>query len=79
MHLNYMLAFDGIIACRGGIPLVDQGVIIGAIGSSGGADSQNEVLSKAGAAVIKKLRAEQMMQQQEGSSIDYLSNLPASQ
>lgn len=53
MHLNYLLAFDGVIASRGGIPLIDQGVIIGAIGCSGGTDSQDEVVSKAGAAVIK--------------------------
>ena len=52
MHLNYLLAFDGVIASRGGIPLIDQGVIIGAIGCSGGTDSQDEVVSKAGAAVI---------------------------
>src|ERR1700678_3854716 len=52
MHLNYLLAFDGVIASRGGIPLIDQGVIIGAIGRSGGTDSQDEVVSKAGAAVI---------------------------
>jgi uncharacterized protein GlcG (DUF336 family) len=57
MHLNYLLAFDGVIASRGGIPLIDQGVIIGAIGSSGGADSQDEVVSKAGAAVINRLHA----------------------
>ena len=48
MHLNYLLAFDGIIASRGGIPLIDQGVIIGAIGCSGGTDSQEEIVSKAG-------------------------------
>jgi glc operon protein GlcG len=54
MHLNYLLAFDGMIASRGGIPLIDQGVIIGAIGSSGGTDSQDEVVSKAGAALINK-------------------------
>jgi len=54
MHLNYLLAFDGIIASRGGIPLIDRGVIIGAIGSSGGTDSQDEVVSKAGAAVINQ-------------------------
>jgi|SRR5579862_2811151 uncharacterized protein GlcG (DUF336 family) len=52
MHLNYLLAFDGVIASRGGIPLIDQGTIIGAIGVSGGTDSQDEVVSKAGAAVI---------------------------
>jgi glc operon protein GlcG len=55
MHLNYLLAFDGIIASRGGIPLIEQGKIIGAIGCSGGTDSQDEVVSKAGAAVIGQL------------------------
>ena len=57
MHLNYLLAFDGIIASRGGIPLIDQGLIIGAIGSSGGTDSQDEVVSKAGAAIIDQAQA----------------------
>jgi len=55
MHFNYLLAFDGIIASRGGIPLIEQGMIIGAIGCSGGADSQDEIVSKAGAAVINRL------------------------
>ena len=55
MQLNYLLAFDGIIASRGCIPLIDQGTIIGAIGCSGGTDSQDEVVSEAGAAVINKL------------------------
>ncbi len=55
MHLNYLLAFDGVIASRGGIPLIDQGKIIGAVGVSGGTDSQDEVVSKAGAAVINQL------------------------
>jgi len=54
LHLNYLLAFDGIIASRGGIPLVEHGAIIGAIGCSGGADSQDEIVSKAGAAVINQ-------------------------
>lgn len=52
MHLNYLLAFDDVIASRGGIPLIEHGKIIGAIGCSGGADSQDEVVSKAGVAVI---------------------------
>jgi glc operon protein GlcG len=56
MHLNYLLAFDGVIASRGGIPLIDQGAIIGAIGCSGGADSQDEIVSEAGAAVINELQ-----------------------
>jgi glc operon protein GlcG len=54
MHLNYLLAFDGVIASRGGIPLIDGGVIIGAIGCSGGTDSQDEIVSEAGATVINK-------------------------
>jgi glc operon protein GlcG len=57
MHLNYLLAFDGVIASRGGIPLLEQGKIIGAIGCSGGTDSQDEVVSEAGAAVINQLPA----------------------
>jgi uncharacterized protein GlcG (DUF336 family) len=57
MHLNYLLAFDGVIASRGGIPLIDQGAIIGAIGCSGGTDSQDEIVSKAGVAVINQLQA----------------------
>jgi uncharacterized protein GlcG (DUF336 family) len=57
MHLNYLLAFDGIIASRGGIPLIDKGVIIGAIGSSGGADSQDEIVSEAGAAVVNQVES----------------------
>jgi glc operon protein GlcG len=57
MHLNYLLAFDGIIASRGGIPLIDRGKIIGAIGCSGGTDSQDGVVSEAGASVINRLPA----------------------
>jgi glc operon protein GlcG len=56
MHLNYLLAFDGVIASRGGIPLIERGAIIGAIGSSGGTDSQDEIVSEVGAAVINKLQ-----------------------
>src|SRR5580692_5034105 len=55
MGLNYLLAFDGVIASRGGIPLIDQGGIIGAIGCSGGTDSQDEIVSEAGARLVNKL------------------------
>ncbi len=55
--INYLLAFDGIIASRGGIPLIEQGAIIGAIGCSGGTDSQDEIVSEAGASVINRLPA----------------------
>jgi uncharacterized protein GlcG (DUF336 family) len=57
MHLNYLLAFDGVIASRGGIPLIEQGAIIGAIGVSGGTDSQDEIVSDAGAATINLIPA----------------------
>ncbi len=52
--LVYVLSLDGIIASRGGIPLVEGGKMIGAIGVSGGTGSQDEVCSKAGAATINK-------------------------
>ncbi|HUA51155.1 MAG TPA: heme-binding protein [Candidatus Sulfotelmatobacter sp.] len=52
--LNYIMTLDDVIASRGGIPLVEGGKIIGAIGCSGGTGSQDEVTAKAGAAVINK-------------------------
>jgi uncharacterized protein GlcG (DUF336 family) len=50
---NYLITLDGVIASRGGIPLIDGGKLIGAIGCSGGAGSQDEVVCKAGASTIK--------------------------
>ena len=50
---HYVTTVDGVIAARGGIPLVENGKLIGAIGVSGGTGSQDEVVAKAGAAVIK--------------------------
>ena len=44
---NYLLSFDDIIAVGGGIPLVQNGKIVGAIGCSGGTTSQDEVLCQA--------------------------------
>jgi len=49
----YTLTLDGVIASRGGIPLIEGGKLIGAIGCSGGTGSQDEVACKAGAATIK--------------------------
>jgi glc operon protein GlcG len=51
--LNYLITLDGIIASRGGIPLVADGKLVGAIGVSGGTGSQDEVIAKAGAAAFK--------------------------
>jgi uncharacterized protein GlcG (DUF336 family) len=50
---NYLMTLDGVIASRGGIPLVEGGKIVGAIGCSGGTGSQDEVVCKAGAATVK--------------------------
>jgi glc operon protein GlcG len=49
----YQLTLDDVIASRGGIPLVEGGRLIGAIGCSGGTGSQDEVVSRAGVATIK--------------------------
>ncbi len=51
---TYIETLDGIIASRGGIPLVEDGKLIGAIGCSGGTGSQDEVVCTAGAATINK-------------------------
>ncbi len=52
-NFHYLATLDGIIASRGGIPLVEGGRLIGAIGCSGGTGSQDEVVCKAGAATVK--------------------------
>ena len=52
-QFNYILSLDDVIASRGGIPLIADGKIVGAIGCSGGAGSQDEVVCKAGAATIQ--------------------------
>ena len=51
---NYILTLDDVIASRGGIPLIENDRIIGAIGCSGGTGSQDEVVCQAGAATINK-------------------------
>ena len=52
-NFAYLPTLDGIIASRGGNPLVVGGKIIGAIGVSGGTGSQDDVISLAGAAALK--------------------------
>lgn len=51
---NYVMTLDGVIASRGGVPLVEKGKIIGAIGVSGGTGSQDAVVAAVGAGVINK-------------------------
>jgi glc operon protein GlcG len=50
----YTLTLDGMIGSRGGIPLVEAGKLIGAIGCSGGTGSQDEVACKAAVAMLKR-------------------------
>lgn len=52
-NMPYVATLDGAIGSRGGIPLVEGGKLVGAIGCSGGAGSQDEVTCKAGAAALK--------------------------
>jgi glc operon protein GlcG len=47
------LTLDGIIAIEGGVPILQDGKIIGAIGVSGGSAAQDGEVAKAGAAMVK--------------------------
>lgn len=44
---NYLLSLPNVLASRGGIPIVEDGKIVGAIGCSGGAGSQDEAVCTA--------------------------------
>jgi glc operon protein GlcG len=52
--IAYIATLDDVVASRGGIPLIDDGKLIGAIGCSGGTGSQDEAVCTAGAATINK-------------------------
>lgn len=52
--LKYILSLDDVIASRGGIPLIEDDKIIGAIGCSSGAGSQDEAICTAAAELINK-------------------------
>lgn len=51
---TYLLTLDDVIASRGGIPIVEDGKIVGAIGCSGGTGSQDELVCQAGLAGLKR-------------------------
>jgi glc operon protein GlcG len=51
---KYQLTLDDIIASRGGIPLIEDGKLIGAIGCSGGTGSQDEAACMVGAATVNR-------------------------
>jgi glc operon protein GlcG len=50
----YLATLDDVVASRGGISLIEDGKLIGAIGCSGGTGSQDEAVCSAGAATINK-------------------------
>jgi uncharacterized protein GlcG (DUF336 family) len=52
----YVTTLDDVVASRGGLPLVEDGKIVGAIGCSGGTGSQDEIVCMAGAATIAAQR-----------------------
>lgn len=52
-NFTYLMTLDGFIASRGGLPLIESGKLIGAIGCSGGTDSQDEIVCKAALALIE--------------------------
>jgi glc operon protein GlcG len=51
---HYLLTLDDVIASRGGIPILEGGKLIGAVGCSGGTGSQDEVVCKAGVDALKR-------------------------
>jgi uncharacterized protein GlcG (DUF336 family) len=48
-----LLALNGAVPVEGGIPLVVNGRIVGAIGASGGTSEQDGVVAQAGASALK--------------------------
>ena len=50
----YITTLDDVITSRCGIPLIEDGKIIGAIGCAGGTGSQDEVVCTVGAGTINK-------------------------
>ena len=51
---NYVLTLDDVLAVRGGIPLIEDGKLIGAIGCSGGAAAQDELTCTEAAKLVNK-------------------------
>jgi uncharacterized protein GlcG (DUF336 family) len=50
---NWWLGVPGVVALEGGVPIVVGGKIVGAIGVSGGASSQDAQTAQAGADALK--------------------------
>lgn len=52
-HVLSVMTLDGVVASRGGIPIVVEGKLVGAVGCSGGTGSQDEVVCKAMVEALK--------------------------
>jgi glc operon protein GlcG len=52
-YFTYLMTLPGVVASRGGNPIMVGGKVVGAIGVSGGTGSQDNVLSQAGVAALK--------------------------
>ncbi len=50
---TYVLSLTGAVAVEGGIPLVQEGKVVGAIGVSGGTGAQDGAVARAGAEQVK--------------------------
>jgi glc operon protein GlcG len=50
----YLTTLDDVIASRGGIPLVEEGRLVGAVGCSGGTGSQDEAVCKAAVSAVNR-------------------------
>jgi uncharacterized protein GlcG (DUF336 family) len=51
---NGVLSLPGVVAVEGGVPLVVDGRVIGAVGASGGTPALDGQVANAGAAVLKQ-------------------------
>lgn len=52
-YFAYLSTLDGVIASRGGNPVMVDGKVVGAIGVSGGSGSQDNAVSLAGQAELE--------------------------
>jgi uncharacterized protein GlcG (DUF336 family) len=53
---NAVLALPGAVPVEGGVPIMIDGVLIGAVGASGGTSQQDGVVAAAGVAVAEKMK-----------------------
>jgi glc operon protein GlcG len=49
-----LVAIDGITPVQGAVPIIVDGVVVGAIGASGASAAEDELAAKAGAAALSK-------------------------